>query len=46
MKRKVICVFGSFEGKDFVLEPYVEGDEKEIDEKDIFWIEKVKGDLK
>ena len=42
MKRKVVCVWGSFEENDFVLEPF-EGSESEEDffEKDIFWIEKV-----
>jgi len=43
MKRKVVCIFGSFEGKDFVLEPYIEGDEEEFNEEEIFWIDKIKG---
>lgn len=39
MKIKVTCIYGEFKkGKDFVLEPYSEGDEEE---HEVFWIEKV-----
>lgn len=41
MKRKVVCVFGDFEEKDFVLEPVVEGvDYKEM-KCETFWIERI-----
>ena len=37
MKKKVTVVWGKFESDDFVLEPYVDGDEKEME---VLWIEK------
>lgn len=41
IKRKVVCVFGKW-GKDtdFVIEPYVEGDEEVIGKS--FWIQEVR----
>jgi hypothetical protein len=39
--KKVTCVWGSFDSDDFVLEPYVDGDEEE-DIGEVFYIKKVK----
>lgn len=37
IRKKVVCVWGMFESDDFVIEPYIKGDEEV---GDVFWIEK------
>lgn len=41
MKKKVVCVYGSFEEDDFVLEPVCVNKDCQDCNENAFWIEKV-----